>query len=120
MFHSIKLKPIEFVSNPKLEARAVPIIDVNQHGDPVTKYVVQERSNLPYLQGAHYDPSIMSLRAKLGRGIELQKVSYGQLENDPNVLMDNAEQFAAAVIDRSNSRKSANLELVNPEPSKSE
>ena len=104
MFHTIKLKKIDFVSNPPLEARPASIIDVNQYGDPVTKFVYQERSNEPFLQGAHYDPSVMSLRAKLGRGVELQKVSYDQLENDPNKLQAQAEQFADAVVSRSKSR----------------
>ena len=123
MFHSIKLKKIDFVSNPSLEARPAPIVDVNQYGDPVTKYVYQERSNEPYLKGAHFDPSVMSLRAKLGRGVELQKVSYDQLENDPNKLQAQAEQFAEAVVARSNSRtvspvsepsNSQNVESSNP------
>lgn len=93
MFHTIKLKKINFCSNPELDPLPVPDYTVNENGDPINRYVYQKPSNLG-LQGAHYDPSIMSLRARLNRGVELQYVNYDQTENDPNVLRSLELNFA--------------------------
>ena len=119
MFHAIKLERIEFKSNPELEPRPVLETSTNENCDPVNRFVMQKRSNRG-LAGAHYDPSVMSLRARLARGLDIQRVNYGVTENDLNKLRASAMRLSTSIIDASNARAAAAVQEPISEPSKSE
>lgn len=103
MFHAIKLEKIEFSSNPPLEPRMTVDLSTREDGSPVNVFLLKERSNKG-LAGAHFDPSTMSLRARLARGVELQKVGYGIIENDPNVITSKARKVVADIEASASSR----------------
>lgn len=121
MFHpNLKQEKIVFKSNPPLEPRAVPDYTLNEYGSPVNKYVVQERDNRGLI-GLHYDPSVMSLRARINRGVQLQYVDYDVTENDPNKLAYIAKNVAAHIDSNIRARQAAVPEPTpNPEPSNPE
>ena len=97
MFHVIKLEKIDFQSNPPLVPRHVVSMTTREDGSPVNKFVLTERDNKSPLSGAHYDPSIMSLRARLARGVELQSVSYDVTNNDLNSLYNSSKKLALSL-----------------------
>lgn len=119
MFHpNLTQEKIKFLSNPPLEPRAVPDYDVNEFGSPVNRYVLKERDNKG-LVGLHYDPSVMSLRARLNRGVELQYVDYDVTENDPNKLAYIANNIAQKIDSRIQARFESSQVVPSPtvEPS---
>lgn len=104
MFHTIKLKKIDFVSNPPLEPRVVVQQSIRSDGTPVNLFMMTERDHKG-MPPAHYDESIMSLRAKLNRGVQLQTVNYDMTENDPNKLSRLAHSMTAELLKRSSERQ---------------
>lgn len=85
MFNCSKLQSIDFVSNPPFEDSPVIVPD-DRNGVIVNKIVYQPCSNRSPFDGIKFSPETMSLRSKLNLGVHLDKVSFGQLENDPNKL----------------------------------
>lgn len=120
MFHAIKLEKIKFRSNPPLEPRMTVDYTTREDGSPINLFIKKERSNKG-LAGAHYDPSTMSLRARLARGVELQKVSYGVIENDPNVITRKARKLISDIDASASARAAAAAASVSDtvEPSNS-
>lgn len=121
MFHTIKLEKIAFKSNPPLEPRVVVQQEIRSDGTPINLFVLTERDNKG-LPPAHYDESIMSLRSKLNRGIQLQTVNYDVTENDPNKLARLAHSMTSELLKRSAERQyQASLQAVPiVEPQKTE
>lgn len=116
MFHAIKLKRIDFSSNPKLPYFHRVEFATDDNGSPVDLIVYKAEDNRGVFMGSHYDPSSMSLRARLNRGVRLQTVNYDITENDPNKLASVARSQASAIIARSQSRKTSTVDSVdNPE-----
>ena len=119
MFHAIKLEKIDFKSNPPLEPVMTVDYTTREDGSPINLFIKKDRSNKG-LSGAHYDPSTMSLRARLARGIELQKVSYGIIENDPNVITRKARKLISDIDASAAARQvSADIPETTVEPSNS-
>lgn len=103
-----------------MEPRAVLDYDVNEFGSPVNRYVLKERDNKG-LVGLHFDPAVMSLRARLNRGVELQYVDYDVTENDPNKLAFIARNISAKIDSRIQQRAVSQVEISSSvESSKSE
>lgn len=121
MFHTIKLKKIEFSSNPPLEPRVVVQQEIRSDGTPVNLFVLTERDHKG-MPPAHYDESIMSLRSKLNRGVQLQTVNYDMTENDPNKLAHLAHSMTSELLKRSAERQyQASLQsAASLEPQKTE
>lgn len=120
MFHRIKLEKIEFISNPPLEPRVVVQQEIRSDGTPVNLFVMTARDHKG-LSPAHYDASVMSLRAKLNRGVALQTVNYDVTENDPNRLQALCHSLTSELLKRTSERKyQASMQPVIVEPSKSE
>lgn len=120
MFHLIKLEPIAFKSNPPLEPRVVVQQEIRADGTPVNLFVLTERDHKG-MPPAHYDESIMSLRSKLNRGVQLQTVNYDMTENDPNKLARVAHSISSELLKRSAERQyqaslaaAAQVESQNP------
>lgn len=103
MFHTIKLERIAFKSNPPLEPRVVVQQEIRSDGTPVNLFVLTERDHKG-MPPAHYDESIMSLRSKLNRGVQLQTVNYDMTENDPNKLSRVAHSISSELLKRSAER----------------
>lgn len=112
MFHSINLKPIDFRSNPGLDPRPMNDWHTREDGCPVNKFVLAPRDNKSFFQGAHYDASRDSLRARLNLGIPLQKVSIGITENDPNKLSAVARSYVNAINSRASQRQAVKSDTV--------
>ena len=112
MFHAIMQKKITFKSNPPLEPEFVVDYTTNAEGSPVNKFVLTDRSNKGHLQGAVYDPSVMSLRARLHRGVDLQKVGYDVTDNDLNRLYASAKRMSTELSSRAASRKQSVSSVV--------
>lgn len=89
---------ILFKSNPPLPDSPV-VVPLEVDGVITNKVVLQPRSNKSYWAGVSYSAELMSLRAKLNAGHMLQTVSFGQLENDPNVLARSADNYVSMVKD---------------------
>lgn len=110
MFHLIHLEPIQFSSNPPLGP--IPHVDsrISDNGDPVNLILFKERDNKSPFHGSHYDPSRHSLRAMLNLGIQLQPVSYGVTDNDPNSLSAKAKRLSSQIEASASSRVFDNSE----------
>ena len=108
MFHTIKLKKIDFKSNPS-DVEPIPVIEkeINEYGSPVNRVRYELPSRVPNV--AHYDAATMSLRARLNRGILLEHVDYGVVENDPNKLNASARRLASEIEYRAASRAAASM-----------
>lgn len=89
---------ILFKSNPPLPDSPV-VVPLEVDGVITNKVVLQSRSNKSYWAGVSYKAELMSLRAKLNAGHMLQTVSFGQMENDPNVLARKAGSYVSMVKD---------------------
>lgn len=89
---------IVFKSNPPLPDSPV-VVPLEVDGVVTNKVVLQPRSNKSYWAGVSYKAELMSLRAKLNAGSKLQIVSFGQMENDPNVLASRADNYVSLVKD---------------------
>lgn len=113
MFHALFLDPIQFCSNPPLDA--APGVDwhTREDGSPVNTFNLMPRSNKSYFSGAHFDASRDSLRARLNLGIPLQRVNLGVTENDPNKLAATAARLSSQISQRAESRKSSVVESSN-------
>lgn len=116
MFHTIRQEKSPFKSNPPLEPRFVVDLSIREDGSPINVFLLKERSNKG-LVGCHFDPSTMSLRARLARGVELQKVNYGIVENDPNVITAKARKVVSQLEASAQSRAASEpvSEPSNPE-----
>ena len=107
MFNKLKLSRIDFVSNPDLGEDYRVILSTNDFGSPINQIVREPKSNRPFYDGAKFDPVTMSLRAKLNSGIDLQRVGFGQLENDPSKIYDYALHFEQSLAERYDSARQA-------------
>ena len=118
MFHTIKLEPIRFVSNPPLQ----PILTVeptaDERGDASVHFVVKDQDNASPFAGLKYNPDTMSLRAKVRLGLPLQRVNFDVVENDPAVLQRKMIELAQ-VIDYNVANRQSTVALAvqpsNPE-----
>lgn len=113
MFNSFQLSKIEFTSNPDLGEDYKVELSTNDYGSPVNRIVRVPRSNRPFYDGVKYDPALMSLRAKLNSGIDLQRVSFGQTENDPNKLFGYALHFEQSLAERYDQARKASADSVS-------
>lgn len=101
MFNSKPVQRKRFFSNPPLSD--LPQVVPDEHdGRVCNKVVYVPQSNHSYFEGVHFSAETMSLRAKLNLGVNLQQVSIGQIENDPNVLARRSAFFEQAIESRLN------------------
>lgn len=117
MFNKFQLSRIDFKSNPDLGEDYRVVLSTNDFGSPINKIVREPKSNRPFYDGFKYDPSLMSLRAKLNSGIDLQRVSFGQTENDPNKIYEYALHFEASLASRYDQARQTSSERVYQETS---
>lgn len=89
----------KFKSNPELQP--LEVIEPLLKDGVVTNHVRKvPRSNKSLLAGAHYDPSIMSLRALLNLGVKLDFVYPDTLENDPTVIYNRINSMSNTITTR--------------------
>ena len=100
MFNVFHLQKIEFSSNPDLGEDFVVDCSTNDLGSPINKVVAKKLSNKAFYSGHVYDSATMSLRAQLNSGVDLQRVVFGQVENDPTKLMNYALKFESSLQQR--------------------
>lgn len=99
MFNSKPVSRKRFFSNPPLSD--LPQVVPDEHDGVVcNKVVYVPQSNHSYFEGVHFSAETMSLRAKLNLGVNLQQVSIGQIENDPNVLARRSALFEQSIQSR--------------------
>lgn len=115
MFNKFHLSRIDFKSNPDLGEDYRVVLSTNDFGSPINKIVREPKSNRPFYDGAKYDPALMSLRAKLNSGIDLQRVSFGQVENDPTKILEHALHFEQSFASRYDQARQASSESVHKE-----
>lgn len=117
MFNKFQLSRIDFKSNPDLGEDYRVVLSTNDFGSPINKIVKEPKSNRPFYDGAKFDPALMSLRAKLNSGIDLQRVSFGQVENDPTKIYEHALKFEQSLASRYDQARKASSESVHQEAS---